>query len=229
MNNEDQMWLDWQKQESEIYDEMVYNSNPINTYINKFGHRWVEKQYSSNQHFSKVLEVGAGTGEHLDYVKHTYDEYIITDIFDDLLERAKKRHADKEKVQFEVQNATELPYSDNTFDRLISIYNLEHIPNPHQALREWRRVTKPGGNISIAIPTEGGIAWNLGRHLTTRRYFRKKGLNLDYIIAREHINTCYRIRAFLNYYFKNKKEKWFPSGIPTAHFNLIYCCSIINN
>lgn len=83
------------------------------------------------------------------------------------------------------------------------------------------RVVRPGGVISIAIPTEGGIAWNLGRFLTTRRSFAREGLNLDYIIAREHINACYRLMALMRHIFPELTEAWFPLGLPLADINLV--------
>ena len=214
--------------EPQIYDEMVYNSNPLNTRVNRHGHFWVEKQFSANEHHNRILEVGGGTGEHIGYVKHNYDEYILSDLNEHLLAKAKERARDNKKVKFQEINALEIPFEDNSFDRLISMANLEHLPDPHIALREWKRVVKDGGTISIMIPTEGGIAWNLGRYLTTRRYFQKKGLDLDYIISREHINACYRLVAFIRHYYKHRKDHWWPLGIPTSHINLIYCTHIIN-
>jgi ubiquinone/menaquinone biosynthesis C-methylase UbiE len=208
---------------------MVYESNLVNTWVNRAGHRWVEKHYSEKTAFSRVLEVGAGSGEHLDHIKHQYDQYYLTDANSDLLGLAQKRHQKNEKVIFEQRDALDLPYDDSSFDRLISIYSLEHIVNPHLAIREWKRVFKPGGIITISIPTEGGIAWNLGRYLTTRRYFKKKGLDLDYLIAREHVNACYRLHAFIKFYFPRRNDNWFPLLIPTPHCNLVYSCNAIND
>lgn len=224
---EDDMWRRWQEQQAVIYDEVYYNSNFVVTYFNRVGHSLLEKPYRGDKSFSKVLEVGAGTGEHLDFVRHSFDQYFLTDINEEFLEKAKKRHQN-EKVVFEKQDASALDYPDDSFDRLISVYNLEHLPNPHLILKEWKRVVKKGGVISIAIPAEGGIAWNLGRFLTTRRYFRNKGLDLDYIISREHINACYRLVNFINHYFSDKQRTWFPFRVPLTHVNLLYACNVTN-
>ena len=224
---EDQDWLDWLRLEPTIYDEMVYKSNPVNSYINRHGHRWCEKQFGKNIYFNRVLEVGGGTGEHLHHIKHSYSTYHLTDLNSKLLDKARSIWDSNSKIIFEEADTLKLKYPDNYFDRLISMANLEHIPNPHIALKEWKRVVKPGGTISIMIPTEGGIAWNLGRYLTTRRYFQKKGLSLDYIIAREHINACYRLHALIMFYFEKRKDHWWPTGIPTAQINLIFATQII--
>jgi SAM-dependent methyltransferase len=42
-----------------------------------------------------------------------------------------------------------MPFPDDSFDGLWSIWVLEHIPNPELALREMRRVVKDGGYILL--------------------------------------------------------------------------------
>lgn len=225
---EDRMWQDWQRKAPEIYDQETYDCNPIVGAVNRSGHVLLEKPYGAEQHFSQVLEVGAGTGHHLDYVRHGYDRYVITDFSAGMLEKAKQAHSGKDNLDYAVEDATQLSFADNSFDRLISVYNLEHLPKPHAVLKEWQRVVKPDGVISIAIPTEGGVGWRFGRWLTTRRSFAKQDLNLDYIIAREHVNTAYNLISFIHYYFHDRKETWYPCRVPLLDINLIYACNVRN-
>lgn len=227
-HQEDPIWLAWQEHAARIYDKIYYNTNSVVSYINRYGHAWLEKRFTKDDHFDNVIEIGAGTGEHLRFVKHSFSRYYVSDINSALLEQSKQRYENNPKIKYVQQDANNLSFHNGTFDRLISVYTLEHLPNPHLALREWKRVVKKKGVISIAIPTEGGLLWNLGRFLTTRRYFRKFGLNLDYIIAREHINACYRLVYFINYYFPKKYVNWFPFRFPTPGINLIYACNAIN-
>ena len=172
-------WQRWQDQAPRIYDRIYYESNPVVAAINNAGHTQVERAFGPEVHFGRVLEVGAGSGRHLDTVRHRYDRYLLTDISEGLLAHAANRHAGKPGLDFAIADATRLPFPADSFDRLVSIYNLEHLPAPHAVLEEWARVVRPGGVLSISIPAEGGIAWNLGRWMTTRRSFRKEGLDLD--------------------------------------------------
>lgn len=45
-----------------------------------------------------------------------------------------------------------LPFRDETFDYVFSIYVLEHVPNPEFAIKEMHRVLKPGGICYSFIP-----------------------------------------------------------------------------
>jgi SAM-dependent methyltransferase len=52
-----------------------------------------------------------------------------------------------------------MPIPDNDFDALWTIWVLEHVPNPEQALMEMRRVVKDGGLLYLAP------AWNCSPYL----------------------------------------------------------------
>jgi SAM-dependent methyltransferase len=50
-----------------------------------------------------------------------------------------------------------LPFGDGTFDRVFSHALFEHLSDPVRALRELRRVLKPGGVIGVCSPDWGGF------------------------------------------------------------------------
>ncbi len=177
-----QEYLDiWTK----IYEKTNYDSG-LTGYFLKKSHQWSEKKINNSIKFSKVLEVGAGSGMHINYIQHQFDEYYITDINDSFINQAKLKTTSK--VFLKKEDATKLSFSDNSFDRVIAAHILEHLQNPHESLLEWARVLKPGGILTIILPCDPGIAWRLGRKLSARKKFIKKGLDYDYWMAREHIN-----------------------------------------
>jgi SAM-dependent methyltransferase len=45
-----------------------------------------------------------------------------------------------------------LPYADQEFLYVVCLEGLEHIENPHQAIREFARILKPGGHLIITTP-----------------------------------------------------------------------------
>jgi SAM-dependent methyltransferase len=97
----------------------------------------------------KVLEVGSGAGTLQDMVK----DYTGLD-----LSAAAARHYHK---PFVAASATEMPFPDHFFDAVWSIWVLEHIPEPELALKEIRRVVKPGGVVMLA-PAWHCTTWAAG-------------------------------------------------------------------
>ena len=46
----------------------------------------------------------------------------------------------------------ELPFADRSFDYVTCLEGLEHIENPQQAIREFARVLRPGGQLFVSVP-----------------------------------------------------------------------------
>jgi len=89
-----------------------------------------------------VLEIGSGRG----YLQDVAQNYTGLDISPSVARFYHKK--------FIVGSATAMPFPDNSFDGVWSIWVFEHVPNPEQALREARRVTRDKG-VLFLFP-----AWN---------------------------------------------------------------------
>ncbi len=227
-DHEDPAWLDYRARFADVYDASNYSS-PLQSAVMRASHRLSEKKFDENSYFSKVLEIGAGTGEHLPFVKHRFDQYVLTDLDEKTLEVAKQKLAGNNKLSFEKQSGEGLSYADNSFDRLIASHVLEHIYQPHLVLKEWRRVVKNGGIISVLIPTDPGMAWRLGRHLGPRKNAIAQGIAYDYVMAREHVNSCTNLIALLRHYFPERTETWWPTPIPSVDLNLFFAVHLSVN
>ena len=64
----------------------------------------------------------------------------------------------------------ELPYDDSTFDLITCLDVIEHIPDDRGALRELRRVSKPGGWLLVAVPAYQAL-WSL--HDRVNHHYRR--------------------------------------------------------
>jgi phosphatidylethanolamine/phosphatidyl-N-methylethanolamine N-methyltransferase len=192
-------------------------------------HQLLEKTLPRDVACRRVLEVGAGSGHHLPYVKQQFDQYVMTDGSDDMLKIASEKYAGEllnNSVAIEKQDATSLTYSDHSFDRLIATHVLEHLPNPVQVLKEWNRVIRPQGVISIVLPCDPGMLWRLGRYLGPRRNAKKLGIAYDYLQAAEHINSIFNLIVFIRHHYEDVSELWYPTRVPAPDFNLFYVCHI---
>lgn len=53
-----------------------------------------------------------------------------------------------------IADVRRIPLADNSQDIVIARHILEHMIDPFEALEEWRRVLRPGGNLLVAVPNE---------------------------------------------------------------------------
>jgi ubiquinone/menaquinone biosynthesis C-methylase UbiE len=223
---EDPAWLDYRSRFADVYDESNYGAG-LQGFTMRAGHELAEKPFGPDRHFGRVLEVGAGTGAHFPFVRHAFDEYRITDNDAKALEGAKARVEKLGRargVSYEVQSAVKLDVPDRSFDRLVATHVLEHLYEPHKVLKEWARVVRPGGVITVLLPCDPGFAWRLGRMLGPRRNSEKLGVAYDYVMAREHVNPLNNLIAFLHHYFTAREEAWWPFRVPSMDANLFYVC-----
>ena len=219
-----------------LYDQQYIDNYDSNngrkTLAGKFmqqGHVVLEKILPPDFQAKDILEVGAGTGHHIGFVKPGYDRYVMTDGHDLMLEIARKNHAealDTGKFIIEKQDATALSYADNSFDRLIATHVLEHIPDPVKTLAEWNRVVKPGGIISILLPCDPGILWRFGRTLGPRRTAIAQGMPYDYMQATEHVNAIFNLVVIIRHHFTILSENFYPAMVPLPDINLFYSCHL---
>ena len=79
------------------------------------------------------------------------------DISKDCLRHAQRLLEKKEvsgRSELSVADVRSLPYPDDTFDVVVAVEVLEHIPNPEIGLAEAMRVLKPGGYAITALPVQ---------------------------------------------------------------------------
>jgi ubiquinone/menaquinone biosynthesis C-methylase UbiE len=100
-----------------------------------------------------VLEIGTGKGRFLVELAKQALAVTTVDISpeEQQFARLNARHAGVEdKIQFVLQDATRLPWPDRTFDAVVTMNAMHHIPQFQPVLEEMLRVVKPGGKIVLA-------------------------------------------------------------------------------
>lgn len=217
----DEAWDSYRARFSGVYDDANY-SGGLQSWVMCAGHRLVEEPFGADTHFDKVLEIGAGTGQHLQFVRHRYKQYTLADNDQAVLDLARDRlrgHPGGNLV-FSRQDAGTLDFPDNTFDRLVATHVWEHVPEPYAVLKEWGRVLKDGAMLSLLIPSDPGLLWRLGRMMGPRRQAQAKGIPYDYIMAREHVNPCGNLVAIFRYCFGDQSESWWPVRVRSVDLNL---------
>lgn len=107
----------------------------------------------------KVLDVACGNGNLAIVAAQKGADVAGIDIADYLVEAAKKRAESLGlSIKFEQADAEALPYDDNSFDVVMTMYGAMFAPRPEVTASELVRVCKPGGLVAMANWTPGGFA-----------------------------------------------------------------------
>jgi len=152
------------------------------------GRRQLVRMLMGRKKYSRILDIGSGTGEMITYLKKIYpkSEFFGMDTSVLAIDYAKKRgHKNITKA-----SATKLLYKNNYFDAVIVLDVLEHIKNDGKCITEAGRVLKKGGKLIITSPGLSFI-WskydiNQGhqRRYTRRRFIKlakESNLKVEYI------------------------------------------------
>ena len=112
---------------------------------------------------NRILDVGCGTGSvELRLSRLRVPQISLVGI-DRIVDRAivAERTTDGHNLRasFGAADACHLPFPDATFDSTFCVAVLQHIGDVLEALREFARVTRPGGRILAIEPDNGARYW----------------------------------------------------------------------
>lgn len=110
---------------------------------------------------TRLLDVGAGPGTiTTDFAAHVA-HVTATEIGESelALSRAQAERVGATNIDFAVEDVHALSFADDMFDIVHTHQVLQHVADPVQALREMRRVTKPGGVVAARDADYAGFFW----------------------------------------------------------------------
>jgi ubiquinone/menaquinone biosynthesis C-methylase UbiE len=110
----------------------------------------------------RVLDVAAGNGNATLAAAHRFAEVTSTDYVPELLDKGRARAAAEGlQVAFETADAEDLPYSDGSFDVVLSTFGAMFTPDHTRPAYEMLRVVRSGGRIGLANWTPEGFIGQL--------------------------------------------------------------------
>ncbi|MDX2096423.1 MAG: methyltransferase domain-containing protein, partial [Leptolyngbyaceae cyanobacterium bins.59] len=109
-------------------------------------------QWAGVQKADRILDVGCGIGGSSLYLADKFHAKATGITLSPVqAQRARERASAAEiSANFEVADALNQPFADNTFDLVWSLESGEHMPDKAAFLQECYRVLKPGGTFILA-------------------------------------------------------------------------------
>nr|WP_307990806.1 methyltransferase domain-containing protein [uncultured Niameybacter sp.] len=118
----------------------------------------------------RVLELATGTGEIALHICQYVREVRATDYSEDMIHIAQKKSYSS-SIYFEVMDACNLTYEENSFDIVIIANGLHVIPEPEIVIENIKKVLKKGG--LIIAPTFTSISGS--KNKLVRKFMERVG------------------------------------------------------
>jgi ubiquinone/menaquinone biosynthesis C-methylase UbiE len=121
----------------------------------------------------RVLDVGCGTGSlTFAIAKRSNIEAVCgVDGAAAYIDSAANKNSNS-RIEFRVGAACALPFPDRSFDRVLSLLVLHFVPQTELAIKEMRRVARPGGTVAAAV-------WDARGGFVSQRMFFDTAAMLD--------------------------------------------------
>jgi 2-polyprenyl-3-methyl-5-hydroxy-6-metoxy-1,4-benzoquinol methylase len=147
----------------------------------------------------EILEIGSGIGNISLYLLEKNRPVALSDLRKDYCEILKRRFASFQNLHgvysldlSAADPAADLPELYGRYDTVIALNVVEHIGDDGLAIRNCRRLLKPGGRLVILVPASQFLYNDLDRELGHyRRYSKKKAKLLLQREGMELLNAEY--------------------------------------
>ena len=143
---------------SQVFDSVAQRYDVMNDFMSMGVHRLWKRffvEFAQIQPNMQVLDLASGTADIAGLIANQLGpsgRVVASDINVNMLRLGRDKLINRGQVALAtycIANAEELPFADKSFDRVTIGFGLRNVTDKQQALREMRRVLKPGGQALI--------------------------------------------------------------------------------
>lgn len=141
------------------YDEW-HDKLPVDLDIDTPWHNFVRSEIEKDSDLTskKILEIGCGRGGFaifLSKANQSSNEIVACDFSNTAVEKGEafSKSLGINNITWRCADIQAIPFTDASFDVVISCETIEHVPDPFKAVQELSRVLKPGGKLILTTPS----------------------------------------------------------------------------
>ena len=152
--------------QQEHYDEIA------NAYVNNLNYPHtleymsylddVLREHVSSENLGVCAEICCGTGEGFSLFSESIDKGVGVDVSSSMLSKG-KQSLNNPRLHFVQGDATQLPLVSNSFDSVIMLGGIHHVPDRQALFRQISRILKPGGVFIWREPVSDFWLWKFLR------------------------------------------------------------------
>ena len=209
-----------------IYDEHYIRNrtggSPA-TFAARMMEAWMHRKVAEDTRYLqtpyRTLEIGSGNLNHIPYEPRS-KPYDVVEPFETLA-ASSPENGNVSRVYRDIGEIHETRYN-----RILSIAAFEHMADLPTIVATCGQLLLPGGQLRVAIPSEGTLLWGLGWRMTTGIEFRLRH-HLDYgvLMRHEHLNDASEIAAILGVFFETVKCEVLGVNRALSFYQFFRCSS----
>lgn len=120
-----------------------------------------------------ILDLGCGTGYYTKEILRKGAKVIAVEYSSNYLNQARNFVGNNKNAKFIRSSATDLPFDNDTFNKVLFTEVIEHVPDYEKTLQEIKRVLKPKGIAVVTTPSRHSpmnMAYGLKRTIKGYRF-----------------------------------------------------------
>ncbi|TYB84304.1 MAG: class I SAM-dependent methyltransferase [Kosmotoga sp.] len=207
------MTLSWFDAFAKDYD--AWYREKLGSFVDKVQKQLIE-ELAKPEAGEITLDIGSGTGNYSIWLARKGLYVTAIDESKEMMAISKKKvEKDNLNIDMYLGKAESLPFTENSFDLVVSVTTIEFVDNPAQVLREAIRVLKPGGRLVIGVLTKDSPWGDF--------YQSKIKEDPNNVYAKAHLFTEEELCKLLNMHYVLKKGLYVD---PLDEFDEKVACKI---
>jgi len=193
---------------------------PLDNYASGFGLQWTihsktqydsysrtnisevrffnETQWSRDLNGQVILEVGSGSGRFTEIAALTGGMVVSMD-YSQAVDANYASNGDRENVLIVQGDIYNMPFRENSFDKVLCIGVLQHTPNVQESFMRLPRFLKPGGNMVVDVYRKYlGLAGMVRTKYWVRPITRRMQPEKLYRLCKQYIEFMWPLARLIN-------------------------------